>query len=220
MKQSPVISLMMLIGCFQSLAAQDKRFVEFQERGLTQTYDLSTVQMLQPGRFTIVSTQIDDADVMKLELKVLDTLRIYCKEPDGKYPAPTDLFALGPPDLPIATIDVQSYSSGLKYAFWYYPYDRLAGHLVNGRVVQKEMDLQCKDGLADEGFYFAKRASIMNGYQTKGLFDCKRGLTGDFLHVDDDPEEVFTTFVKPQTSGHLVYDDICLRVTHETPYSP
>jgi hypothetical protein len=151
MKQSPVISLMMLIGCFQSLAAQDnKRFVEFQERGLTQTYDLSTVQMLQPGRFTIVSTQIDDADVMKLELKVLDTLRTYCKEPDGKYPAPTDLFALGPPDLPIATIDVQSYSSGLKYAFWYYPYDRLAGHLVNGRVVQKEMDLQCKDGLAVE----------------------------------------------------------------------
>ena len=169
MKQSPVISLMMLIGCFQSLAAQDnKRFVEFQERGLTQTYDLSTVQMLQPGRFTIVSTQIDDADVMKLELKVLDTLRTCCKEPDGKYPAPTDLFALGPPDLPIATIDVQSYSSGLKYAFWYYPCDRLAGHLVNGRVVQKEMDLQCKDGLADEGFYFAKRASIMNGYQTKG----------------------------------------------------
>ena len=150
MKQSPVISLMMLIGCFQSLAAQDnKRFVEFQERVLTQTYDLSTVQMLQPGRFTIVSTQIDDADVMKLELKVLDTLRTCCKEPDGTYPAPTDLFALGPPDLPI-------------------PCDRLAGHLVNGRVVQKEMDLQCKDGLADEGFYFAKRASIMNGYQTKG----------------------------------------------------
>ena len=96
---------MMFIGCFQSLADQDnKRFVEFQKSGLTQTYDLSIVQMLQPGRFTIVSTQIDDADVMKLELKVLDTLRTYCEQPDGKYPAPTDLFVLGPPDLPIATI--------------------------------------------------------------------------------------------------------------------
>jgi hypothetical protein len=50
MKQSPLIFLMMFIGCFQSLADQDnKRFVEFQKSGLTQTYDLSTVQMLQPG---------------------------------------------------------------------------------------------------------------------------------------------------------------------------
>ena len=125
MKQSPLIFLMTLIGCFQSLADQDnKRFVEFQGLGSTETYDLSTVQMLQPGRFTIVSTRIDDADVMKSELKVLDTLRTYCKQPDGKYPAPTDFFALGPPDLPIATIDVKSYSSGPKYVYWYYPYDR------------------------------------------------------------------------------------------------
>jgi hypothetical protein len=74
MKQSPLIFLMMLIGCFQSLAAQDNnRFVEFQGRGSTETYDFRYVQMLQPGGFTIVSTSIDDADVMKLKLKVLDT---------------------------------------------------------------------------------------------------------------------------------------------------
>jgi hypothetical protein len=64
--------------------------------------------MIQPGKFTIMSTSVDDADVIKLELKALDTLRNFCKRPDGKYPPPTDLFTLGPPDTPIKTIDVET----------------------------------------------------------------------------------------------------------------
>jgi hypothetical protein len=75
---------------------QDERFVEFPvPSGKTQTYDLSTVQMIEPGRFTIIGTSIDNADVMKLELKVLDTLRTYCNRPDGKYSPPVDIFTLG-----------------------------------------------------------------------------------------------------------------------------
>ena len=71
-------------------------------------------------------------------------------------------------------------------------------------VVQKEMALECKDGLANEGYYFAKRASIMSGYRTKELFDCKRGLRGDFWNDDDDPEKVFTTFVEPDPRSSRV----------------
>ena len=110
MKLSSLV-LMLLVGCVQSWAGQDdKHFVEFQQRGSTETYDLSTVHILQLGRFSIVSRSIDDADVMKLKLKVLDTLRTYCKQPNGKYLAPTDLLTLGPPDMEIENIEVQTVS--------------------------------------------------------------------------------------------------------------
>jgi hypothetical protein len=214
---------MLLIGGVQSLGAQDdKRFVEFQGRGSTETYDLSTVKMLQPGRFAIVSTSIDDPDVMKLKLKVLDTLQAYCKQPNGKYPAPTDLFMLGPPDMEIESIEVQTVSSlvkgrnaSVKFVFWHYPYDRLALHTVGAKVAPMGGDIKCTD---DEENYFARRTEIMNGIRTKELFDCKRGLMGNFH--DDDDDDPFTHFVHPQTYGHRVYGEICLRVTHETPYSP
>jgi len=223
MKPSPLISLMLLIGCCQSLANQDnKRFVAFQQRGSTETYDLSTVQILQPGRFSIVSTSIDDADVMKLRLKVLDTLRTYCNQPNGKYPAPTDLLALGSPDMEIESIEVQTVSRlvkgrniSLKFVSWHYPYDRLALHIVGGKVAPMGGDLKCTD---DEENYFAQRTQIMTGIRTKELFDCKRGLMGNFR--DDDDDDPFTYFVKPQTYGRRVYNEICLRVTHETPHSP
>jgi hypothetical protein len=141
MKLSSLAFLMLLIACCQSLAGQgDKRFVEFQRRGSTERYDLSTVHILQLGRFSIFSTSIDDADVMKLELRVLDTLRNYCKRPDGKYPAPTDLFKLGPPDMAVESIAVKTVSwpvkgrnYSIKYISWHYPYDRLALHTVEGK---------------------------------------------------------------------------------------
>jgi len=228
MNLSPLIFSVLLIARVPSLAGQDdRRFIEFQRRGSTETYDLSTVQILQPGRFTIVSTSIDDADVMKLKLKVLDTLRAYCKQPSGTYPAPTDLFILGPPDMAVESIEVQSISWSVKgrnistkYVSWHYPYDRLALHTVAGNVAPMDGHLDCKDELPNEEKYFAQRTEIMNGIRIKELFDCKAGLTGSLYNDDDDPNQVFTTFVKPLTYGHRVYDEICLRVTHEIPYSP
>jgi hypothetical protein len=223
MKLPLSISLVLLMGCFPSLADQEnKRFVEFQQRGLTETYDLSTVHILQPGRFSIVSTSIDDADVLKLKLKVLDTLRTYCKQPNGKYLAPTDLLTLGPPDMEIENIEVQTVSrlvkggnGSIKFVFWHYPYDRLALHTVGGKVTPMGGDLRCTD---DEESYFAQRTQIMSGIRTKELFDCKSGLMGNFRGDDDD--DPFTYFVKPQTYADRVYAEICLRVTHETPHSP
>ena len=108
MKLSPLIFSVLLIACGPSLADDNERFVEFPWfAGKTRTYDLRTVQIIQPGRFTILSTSIDDGDVMKFRLKALDTLRSYCKRPDGSYPPPTDLFILGPPDLPKVPFFVQ-----------------------------------------------------------------------------------------------------------------
>ena len=78
--------------------------------------------------------------------------------------------------------------------------------------------LDCKDELPNEEKYLAQRTEIMNGIRIKELFDCKRGLMGNFH--DDDHDDPFTYFVKPQTYGRRVYNEICLQVTHETPYSP
>jgi hypothetical protein len=152
MKLSPLIFSVSLFACCPSLAAdQDERFVEIPfGRGQSKIYDLRTVRVIQPGRFTIVSTWIDDADRMNVELKVLDILRIHCKRPDGKYPAPNDLFTLGPPDLPIKDIEVETKSykghqttHQEKTASWHYPYERFAEHW-RGEVNQDRGELTCK----------------------------------------------------------------------------
>jgi hypothetical protein len=238
MKLSPLILSVLLIACCPSLADQDGRFVEFPELpAKTRIYDLHTVQMIQPGRFTILSTSIDDADVMRFELKALYTLRSYCKRPDESYPPPTDLFTLGPPDLPIKSIEVRSSQTKLgqfKSATWHYPYKRLAIEDRDGTFVQDEAYFYCKDAVhqKDEGeLYLKQRTSITNGSQTKELFDCKRGLRGNFVTLDEepagpdrfwpsDPAKVHTDVVTPHSYSDLWYRGVCLRVMHETPYSP
>jgi hypothetical protein len=134
MKLYPLICAVSLTASWPSLAGdQDNRFIEFPNARTTVTYDLSTVQMILPGKFTIISTSIDNPDVMKLELKVLSTLRTYCGRPDGKYPVPADVFTLGRPDMPVQNIEVKSKQSelaGKTYPFkvvsWSYPYLKLA----------------------------------------------------------------------------------------------
>jgi hypothetical protein len=82
-----------------SARPQDKQnsFIEFKDRQQTTTYDLRTVNLIQPGKFVIVETIIDEPDVMRFKLKVLDTLRSQCDRPVGSYPAPAETFTLGPP---------------------------------------------------------------------------------------------------------------------------
>jgi hypothetical protein len=175
--------------------------------------------MIQPGRFTIISTTIDDGDVMKFELKVLDILRTYCKRPDGKYRPPTDLLALGPPDMPIESIEVTSnHDKSFKSISWAYPYTRLATEW-SGVVRPHKGHLRCKSWEGPEEALYAKmRALIMNGIRSKELFDCKRGLSGVFMDEDDDAKAI-TGVVRPETYDGQHYRGICLRVTHEKPYS-
>jgi hypothetical protein len=48
------------------------RFLELSTDRDTTTYDLSTVQIIVPGKFTVIKTTIDDPDVMTLELTALE----------------------------------------------------------------------------------------------------------------------------------------------------
>jgi len=88
-------------SCPSWASEQQNRFIEFPSAINTLIYDLDTVRIVTPGRFTIISTRIDNPDVMKFELNTLTALKSYCTRPDGKYPAPSDLFQLGQPDLPV-----------------------------------------------------------------------------------------------------------------------
>jgi len=109
MKLARLTCAVWLVGSCPSWAGdQEKRFLEFPTDYNTTTFDLNTVQIVQPGKFTITSTTIHDPDVMKLELKALAILRTYCARADGEYPAPSDVFTLGPPDMPVELIVVKS----------------------------------------------------------------------------------------------------------------
>ena len=184
--------------------------------------------MILPGKFTIISTAIDNPDVMKLELKVLSALRGYCNRSDGKYPAPADIFTLGPPDMPVESVEVKSKQSNLagktypfKIVSWSYPYLKLA-QKFRGHVDQQALAfLTCKqwDKKEDE-LYSEHRSSIMNGIRSKELFDCKRGQTGMFLHEEDDPAKAITDFVQSGTYSAQYYLGVCYRVMHEVPYDP
>jgi hypothetical protein len=219
-RASFLIFSMLFIACCPSLADQDQRFVEFPfYGGKTRIYDLRTVQTIQPGRFTIISTVIDDGDLMTLELKVLDTLRTYCTRPDGKYPPPTTLFTSGQPDLPITNIEVKRYKDNQsKTASWQYPYKRFAvEHL--GEFITEDALLICKEGSRDEWELFREqKKSITDGERHKEVFDCRRALWGYFPSENVDAGQIQLNKVSPDTNGDLVYRDICLKVTHETPY--
>ncbi len=239
MKSSPLILLALAISCCPSLADENDRFIEFPEPpAKTRTYDLHSVQILQPGRFTILSTSIDDPDVLRFELKALDNLRSYCKRPDGSYPPPANLFTLGPPDLPLKDVEVkssQTQSVGrtryFKSATWAYPYKRLAIE-DHGKFLPDEAYFFCKDGTATDEWelYLKKRAPIINGTREKELFDCKRALKGHFVTLNedsgepiqfwpDDPAKIQLDPVTPSSYNDLWYRGVCLRVMHEKPYT-
>ena len=227
MKLFPLICTIWLVALCPSWAGdQDKRFLEFSNNKDTVTYDLNTVQIIQPGKFTIIQTSVDNPDVMKLELKVLDTLRTYCARPDGQYPAPADLLTLGPPDLPVENIEVKSdqiENAGQKYPIkrilWSYPYARLGFHTRNG--------LQKEPGFFDCGFrsktesqmYSEMRGGYMNGTSSREVFDCKRGLFG-FHWYEDDPAKTYMLVLQPDTRAFEFYWSLCKAVTHEEPYEP
>lgn len=186
----------------QPSSGQAGRFIEFPGSGDTITFDLNTVQKMQPGRFTIISTSIDEPDVMKFRLKALDVVRSYCAFADGKYPAPADLLTLGSPDKSVENIEVKN-----KFVQWSYPYEGVPG----GGVI-----LAC-DRPAD---YTEARSLIINGTRTKYLYDCKRGLYGAFLHQNDDPTKAMTAFPPKGSIAFKYYLSACQAVTHEAAYIP
>jgi hypothetical protein len=162
-----------------SWAGDPDRFLEFPGDEDTSTYDLNTVTLQSPGRFTVTRTTIDNPDYMKFELSVIGILSHYCSRPVGNYPAaPEKLPSFGTPDLPFKDIEVMS-QEHVKTVFWYYPYKKLAmGAWLN-----------CGRGSPNQA-YLKKRADITNGFSSKFLIDCRRGLMSAPLFGDADLAKV------------------------------
>jgi hypothetical protein len=126
---------------------------------------------------------------------------------------------LGPPDMPVKSIDVGSNPTNLaKRILWFYPYRRLAVSMEQGLEQTFEV-LSCNLGSeAEDRSYFRKAmARITDGSRLKHLFDCRRGLMGFFL---DDNKDALTGFVPKGTQAFEQYLSVCRAVTHEAPYAP
>jgi len=189
--------------------AQEDRFVVSPDANSVTTFDLNTVQIVQPGRFSIVQTETYQPDVMAFALNAQDILGKFCAQPDGKYPPPRGLLSLGPPDMPVQNIEVMRDS-----VVWQYPYRRLAY-----RDEQKLHFLICRgEGKTQAQWFLEQRAEITNGKRMKYLFDCTRGMSGHFFPGSDDPAKAMMSFVKPDTMGEAYYERVCLAVTKKMPY--
>lgn len=205
----------------QAAALDQDRWVEFDYENETITYDLTTVQMIDPGRFTITSRVIDHPDVMRLKLAVLTTLRPFCAQPDGQYAAPEELFMLGKPDMPIKKIDVKTQPPRLgakkfKDVAWWLPYRRLA------IGTQEEMSFFDCEGPAVESAdaeYLELRSFIVNGMPRKELYDCRHGVVGGFLHSDDPPSKAISGTVM-RGAFLQAYTRLCPTVVGGVPYIP
>lgn len=210
-KLSPLICAVCFVACCSAWADdQQKRFIEFPSRRSMTTFDLNTVQLIQPGRFTIIYTVVSIPDFMRFELKVLDTLRAYCTRNDGSYPAPTDLLTLGPPDMPVKNIEVKTVDAKAKGIHWWYPYSGLTDP-----IRARDPDLMvffCKRPKA----YEDARRLILGGIRDTMLYDCRRGLMAYLLAPEDVGGKPFP--VRKSTLAEQYYERVCLAVTDEKPY--
>jgi hypothetical protein len=194
-----------LIACCPAVAGgEDGRFLEFKTDAVTVTYDLSTKQMIVPGRFTIIKTTIDNRDVMRLKLNALSIMPTYCTRPDGKFPPPAALLMLGKPDMPIKDVEVGTYQatrSGMisrwKGLIWYYPYKMLSS---NGTVEGSDI-FRCNSTSSE---IMEQQKLITSGLRTKWLFDCNRGLVGLYRNEDDQEPMVVLDAWNSSLEGYIV----------------
>jgi hypothetical protein len=219
----PAFLLLMFMSAGQATTPSENKWVEFDYDADTTTYDLTTIQMIEPGKFTVISMTVDHPDVMRLKLTVLDTLRSYCTRPDGEYPPPTALFMLGKPDMPVEKIKVKSKQidregTEFKNVVWRLPYRKLALNLKTGP--EKNVSFfDCKGpavkSVDDE--YNQLRSLITNGLFAKALYDCKCGVMGIFVN-NDDPVSKAITSTNIRGAYLRAYFRLCHDVTGEFPY--
>jgi hypothetical protein len=194
-------------------------FVEFKGYSSTTTYDLRTVKIIQPGKFVIIETVLDNPDMMRFRLKVLDTLRSHCARPEGLYPVSAEVFTLGPADMPVKEIEVRvsSPEAGTnfrwKFASWWLPYFKtMAG------TGPRSESYRCNQPYHTETEeYLEHRNVILNGIRNKVLFDCNRGLQGEFFD-EDDKDPIHVDPVENDTVGSSYYIGVCRAVNRKDPY--
>jgi hypothetical protein len=161
-----------------SAAGSSGSFVEFHvpggpyhPGGQTDVFDLDTVHMTLPGKFTMVETIIDDPERVALQLNILDVLRPYCARPDARYPAPQKLLSMLNSEFAPDIIEVNDAGIYKALSWSYIP---MTGWNVTS--------LQCRTATEREDhWYLRQRSLITDGLKIKAIFDCKRGLSGFFL---------------------------------------
>ena len=222
MKMSPLICSAWLLACCPLWASdQQPRFLEIMDGGGRLIFDFNTVKIIQPGRFSIIESKIDDPDRMRFRLRILIALRSYCERADGQYPAPADFLMLGLPNMPVKNIEVKSGQEQIgdttvpfRMVSWSYPYRQLGPaaasvHCKSFNPNRTDVDLVLEDV-----------ARIANGTRSRVLYDCKQGLWGVLANEDDDPSKAQTLHVQKGTRAFTNYLSMCRTVTNEEPYVP
>jgi len=197
-------------------------FLELANDTSTTIYDLNTVQMILPGKFTVIGTTIDNPDIMTLELTALDTVRSYCSKPDGTYPPPAGLFTLGKPDMPVENITVRSSQTELggkmyavKQVNWGMPYRRIA---IGSVEMPQFFGCEGPQVKSQDEEFQGLRSQILNGIRRKTMYDCKRGVMGLFINEEDDVSKVIAGTVH---GGFLRdYLALCRKLGTAEPYLP
>jgi hypothetical protein len=168
--------------------------------------------MLTPNKFTIVSTQIDHADVMRFKLNALNILRPYCARPDGKYDAPKDLFTLGEPDMPVTQIEVNP--KDIPHAvLWREPYKILSDGYSTTVDREDIAFINC----SKPSDYDESRSSIMGGLERKELYDCDHGVFGLFEDINTPADQAVLATVRGLFK--VAYNRLCPVVTGQLPRS-
>ena len=208
---------------------QTGSFLELPGGPVTWTYDLRTVDLVEPGKFTVTVILGLNPDVMAFKLNALDTLRPLCNRSDGQYPAPAGLLTLGEPDMRVETIRVRTGSNQFgrdeKMVEWPVPYRRLADPDGRGGLKEELSFVVCWGGNPPDGnqWYSEKRNSIMTTSRVKYLFDCNRGVMGSFVDDRDDASKALMGSVRSGFRiGGMVRDylAVCRKVTGNDPYPP
>jgi hypothetical protein len=101
-----ILYVLLTVAIPEQGTAAPERFVEFKGPTMTRTFDLSTVQVLQPGRFTIESVEIGTREAIDFLLTALDIVKERCSSPVGDYPAPAIPLPFGPSDAGVRPIQV------------------------------------------------------------------------------------------------------------------
>jgi hypothetical protein len=206
---------------------QSDRFLELPGGPVNWTYDLHTVDLVEPGKFTVTAILGWNPEVMRFKLNALDTLRALCNRSDGQYPAPAGLLTLGEPDMPVKTIRVRTGSNQAgrdeKTVEWAVPYRRLANPNGRGGLKEEVSFVVCWGGNPPDGnqWYSEERNAIMTTSSVKYLFDCDRGVMGSFVDDRDDASKALMGSVRTGFRiGGMVRDylAVCQKVTGKDPW--
>jgi len=204
-----ICSAWLLVSCPSWASDQNARFLEIMDGGGRRIFDLNAVEIIEPGRFSVIERKIDDPDRMRMRLKILIALRRYCERPDGQYSAPTDFLTLGIPIIPVKKVEVKA-----GVVSWAYPYRQLGPtaasvHCKSFDPTRSEIDLFLED-----------MVTVTDGLPSKVVYDCNQGRWGVVPNTADDPANAQTRNVEKGTQAFANYLSICRAVTREQPYVP